>query len=433
MRLSPTVRQSSASFAAAAVFLLLTACGGGSPESTLAASTMGPLPTLQDATFKPAGNPITQENGARAILLGVLNGHTATVNRFDWSPDHKLLLTIDGAGEVFKWDMNTGIKQFELRTPDGLSAAYFSADSNVIIGVGNDQQVYFFSATDGAPLSSLPTNIAAITASAFAPDRRLLAIGGRNGSVQLWNTDSRSLVFNLQSIAVPLPTPTLDLAQPMQTRTTAKISLNVNALAFSADQSVIAAGLTDGTVRTWNVKTGQPMSSITDIGAPVAQIAFPATGTTFVAAAGSTVYIYDQPGFTRRYSMIEDQSAVGRGLGLSPDGRYAGGVGSGDIAYVWELGSPTVTTIALPDQRGLTTQISFAPSGAFVVTSRSGAKGGAILWDVNSFATAREGVLGRPINEFGNGVFAVSWSPDNRWLALADASGGVTLWGLPAG
>lgn len=417
----------------AVAVLLLTACGGTTVVNpTAAPPTIGPLPTLQDVAFRPATVPMSLQNGGKAALLGVLNVHTYTVNRFDWSPDGKFLLSIDGSGQSLIWSLADGIRQYELRASEGLSQAWYSADSKMIVGVGADRSLYFFDTENGSQLTNLPTALESVTASAISPDRRLIAVGGGVGTVQIWNVDSRSITYKLQAAPVTAPTSTPERAGAPPAATPLLIGgasrMIVSSLAFSTDSGTVAAGMSDGAIHTWNANSGASGTTITDIRAPISQVAF--AGSVMAASAGSELHIYESPSLQKRYGLTEPESAVGRAMTLAADGVYAAGIGSGDAAYVWRLQTANVTSIAIPDQQGRGTALAFSADSSFLVTTRSGDKGGAILWDVASFPNAAQGVRGRPINEFGNGIFAVSWSPDGKWLALADASGGITLWGV---
>src|SRR6202035_4371868 len=70
----------------------------------------------------------------------------------------------------------------------------------------------------------------------FSPDGKILATGGYDHIVRLWNVVSRTGTAALTGHTKP-----------------------VNSVAFSLDGKTLAAGAADGTVRLWDMATRQPI------------------------------------------------------------------------------------------------------------------------------------------------------------------------------
>jgi WD40 repeat protein len=177
----------------------------------------------------------------------------------------------------------------------------------------------------------------------------------------------------------------------------------VASVAFSPDGKTLAIGDKDGTVRLWDLATGQ------EAGGP----------------------------------LKSTDAAVGS-LAFSPDGKTlaTGGTDGSSgfaVAVLWnvadghQIGSPLVTDASASE----VTSLAFSPDGKTLVTGPSilnvGGSGGgrAQLWDVATH---------RVISTITSGfiVGPVAFSPDGETIALggvggAGSSGTVWLWNVPAG
>ena len=174
-------------------------------------------------------------------------------------------------------------------SPDGRTLATGSDNATVQLwDVATHQQIGNFAAPEGAVLSM-----------AFSPDGKTVATGNFDGTVWLWDVATRRQIGNplttLQrqpgrgpcngvqpgrqdpghcqirrhGVAVGCGHPAADRKPPQRTRRHRLLSV-----AFSPDGRTLATGNADGTVRLWDVATGQ------QIGRPLTSPANPLTGPT---------------------------------------------------------------------------------------------------------------------------------------------------------
>mgnify|MGYP005840256527 CR=1 FL=1 len=118
-------------------------------------------------------------------------------------------------------------------------------------------QITLFDWLTGAPVASVSGHAGAVTAlaaSSPAEARRLLASGGADGMVRLWDISSGTAIAPGALLAGHTGA--------------------VTALAFNLDGSLVASGGEDRTVRLWDVQTGSALIVLTSHAAAVASLAF---------------------------------------------------------------------------------------------------------------------------------------------------------------
>ena len=151
----------------------------------------------------------------------------------------------DGSVVAVGWD--SGLRLWDVRTGDSPSAfadagavqsVAFSPDGSVLAIGGKDESVQFWDLSVGRERDKVSANGVMVESLAFSPDGALLAVGGRNGSVQL-----------------------LDALTGGTRMVLAGHDGWVSSMGFSPDGTMlVTGGGRDGTVRLWDVRTGEQRS-----------------------------------------------------------------------------------------------------------------------------------------------------------------------------
>lgn len=144
--------------------------------------------------------------------------------------------------------------------------------------------------------------------------------------------------------------------------------------AAGAQPAILASGGQDGLVRWWNAGTGEQIAAVKLGSAWVEHLAFiPAPTALLFASCGRKL------------------------VALRPDGT---------IAHTFPDAPKTISALAPKPDRSACAAACF---------------GHVVIWDATAFAAQKE-------FPYGNAIYALTWSPDNRWLVAGCHDNAVHLW-----
>jgi WD40 repeat protein len=263
-------------------------------------------------------------------------------------------------------------------------------------------------ALEPKPFNGLAGSISAIR---FSPDGKILAAGGQDPFVQLWDVASGKALKTLKS-----PTDTRDF--------------NLRTIAFSPDGTRVAK---DGPpLVVWNVASGQAVFekwvfNSSDSGGGPAAIAFSPDGKSLAVGDALSLQLLDASTGAQlkvlvdtKGSSAQPETTATRSLAFSSDGATLASAGPANAVTLWTLASgqkaATLTGSAIQIN-----SVAFSADGKYL------AGGGAqdiTVWDLPAGTSPK--TLVHQSTEHGD-VNSVAFSADGKYLAGASIMG-LDLW-----
>jgi WD40 repeat protein len=343
-------------------------------------------------------------------------GHTQAVTSLVFSQDRRWFASGSADGTVILWDAASGqTVQSPLATHGaGVTGVAFNHDSTLLASGGRDGRV-LLSGVAGQPPDAVPVlenQTGAVLSVAFSPVADVLAAGGADKTVTLWDLTKGQ-------------TPD---------RLTGHTGRFVPGLAFSpdggtlvsVDQDLLDPGQ-DSTIILWDATGRQSLGrTIGELAGGTTSVAVDADGSLLALGARGGLTLWDRDGQPREPQL---QGAIGPIYGVAFNPKKALlAAGGADGATLWDLssGTPLSTLPTAPGSRVL--GVAFSPDGQQLAT---GASDGTIaIWDVPAGGTPAEQAP-TPTQELPRAnwqVTSVAFSPDGERLAAGEADGTVFLW-----
>jgi WD40 repeat protein len=420
-----------------------------------------------------------------------LHQYSNSVSALAFSPDGKWLAVRQGKEAVALWDALAQRPVAELRAYGHRyckALAFSPKDSLLAWGNRDTSKSPVVSLRDVSTQQDLPSlpHPDLVASLAFSPDAQTLATLAYDGTVRLWDFQSRQVVTQFvtaphhseqdrfsgpakhtppppadvgrepegplaryggsavftdhygvvrfspdgRRLAVGEPDPRIRLLD-LTTGREMVIPVpppadGISALAFSPDGRWLAAGCGAATngIAVWELATGAIAAWLTGHSGWVVALAFSPNGQTLASAsADQTVRLWD---LTRHAETNRLQGNVDEvwSLAWTADGRsLITGARDGSVRYWDPAAKPAAPFEVLPAAIHIWAPTFFPDSRTFLTTLRP--EGQVARWDTASLRLIER------LSFLGTNHTSPDLSPDGRWLALGNALGQIQVWDFP--
>jgi WD40 repeat protein len=235
------------------------------------------------ASSWPLRPKITQLScGDQQQAMMTLYGHKGSVLSVAYSPNGWMLASGSEDGTAKIWEIASGKERvsFDCQT-ESVSSVIFSPNGKLLATAGYSNVVTLWDIETGQRNAVLQAKGYVV---AFSRDGQMLAVGGRtsgSGTVALCSADTGKIQRRFKGHEAALHS-------------------EVQALAFSPNGKMLASASNDGTIKLWDVATGEERVTLVGHTGFVYTVAFDAMGR-FIASGGNDkcVKLWDVPVPTR--------------------------------------------------------------------------------------------------------------------------------------
>jgi len=268
--------------------------------------------------------------------------------------------------------LNAGLPQILAGQARSVNGIVFSPDSAIIATGGSDGVVRLWDAPTGRPLGNpLRGHDGVVLSVSYSPDGQTLASGGDDAIVRLWDVSDPANV-------------------PKPAELTAVGLESVNVVAFSPDRKTLATGHESGAVQLWDVSNPEDARSL---------------GPPLRPRHGGAVW----------------------GLAFRPDGARLASGGADPSVRLWDVSNPRRAQ-ALPPladtSGGAVSSLAFGRKGELLAAARE--DGLVSLWEFSGSAEPRY----RELRGHTDDVYGVSFNADASVLVSGGADDKVVFWSL---
>jgi RNA polymerase sigma factor (sigma-70 family) len=323
------------------------------------------------------------------------------VNSVSFAPDGRTLATTARWGcRVRLWDLATGE---ELRPAPGHNSSVrdlaFSPDGKTLWSVGIDRLVirWDVASAGGKVLSDIPRGTF-FQPTAFGRDGKLLAVGGSDGCIQLYDGDGHAAGTLKGHAGV------------------------VQGVAFSPDGKVLASTANDRTLRFWDVAARKALRPPEPTAGRWTRLAFSPDGRKLALARTGT-RVVDVPGGKELYQLGAAEST--ENVAFSPDGKTLVTTGGFQEAGVRLWDAATGKSVGRSGgDKDVHDALAYSPDGWLLAVGKEGS---------GDTISLREVATGQEVDRLRGhhtGVSALAFSPDGRRLASGGKDATILIWDL---
>jgi WD40 repeat protein len=284
----------------------------------------------------------------------------------------------------------------------------FSPDGKLLASGGSDLKIKLWDVTTGKELRTLTGHFASVLALAFSPDGKLLASRGKNEEqVRIWDLATGTELKSVTGAA------------------DARIQ-------FSPDGQLLVVASSHGSIKLWNVGSGTELKTLQtdEQGGSVTSVSFSPDGKILASIEpNDAIKLWDvATGKLSKVMPIADDSLDGL-MVFKKDGKTLMSFTEG-VVKLWDVVSGSQLATMPVGAKQPSDHVALSPDGKLL--ARVGLQEGDQGFKLLEVATGKE--LKPPrVSDDGYSVESLAFSPNGAVLAIGDDVGAITLWEVDDG
>jgi WD40 repeat protein len=314
----------------------------------------------------------------------------------------------------------------------------YSPDGKLVASGGWDNLVRLWEAKTGKEVRRLEGHAKPIYGVAFSPDGKLLVSNGQENTIRVWDVAGGKQLRELSGHNSPHSrfafTPDgkylvsggenhqcilWDHRKGEVVRRFEGHTQKVSGVHVSPDGKTLASGAWDSTVRLWDVATGKEQRNLGPLDGHLASVHFSPDGKWLTAGNYSgTIYLFDSA-TGKQLRTMRGHSGSTWPVVFSPDGKTLASGGSDGLVALWDPETGTQRHKLVGHTSGVA-RLAYAPDGTVLASASHDHT--VRLWDAK---TGRE--LSPSMRHTGP-VTLTALSPDGKLLATASKDRFIRLW-----
>jgi serine/threonine protein kinase len=314
------------------------------------------IPNIELAiTSLPSTNPtVNTVNIATTIssndwqCINTLEWHSKPINTIAISLNGKYLLSGDDGGTVAVWNLTMSRQPIATYCTYNsiLSVAASPNLSQIASGDKNRKvQLRRLDAIGNSLQELRPEANGYVCAVKFSPDGKILASGGADRQIRLWNTDTAKIIY------------TFDGHQE-----------SVTAIQFMPNGKILISTGADRTIRFWDIESKQLLKTIEAHEHKIHALAVSRDGQTVVSGGSDCQVQIRQLGASSNYHSLQGHQDAVLAVAISPDGKTIGSASIDGVVKLWDAHTQQLQ-VSLQAHQSPVRSIVFHPLDGTLITS----------------------------------------------------------------